>query len=213
MAQELISTEQQSAELILADTISLDSLIDEHKKRISQIKYKPSPPNVIGRGYHYYDDNIGYKKWLAITKRVLGCTFPHDRDIDEFEIVSKKTLSKSQQEELLAILEAFRNVPDVITGNKTIQYEEKNRKGKDVHVTNTIYNAQSQNQSQTVQIFFEAIKDELTGKQQKELKSIVDEDLEPETKRTKIIDKIKSFGIDTLSNIVANIATNPAVWG
>ena len=32
-------------------------------------------------------------------------------------------------------------------------------------------------------------------------------------KKGSLLEKIKSFGMDTLSNIVANIVTSPAIWG
>ena len=35
----------------------------------------------------------------------------------------------------------------------------------------------------------------------------------PEEKKVKLIDKIKSFGSDIASNIVAGILTNPAIFG
>lgn len=76
-------------------------------------------------------------------------------------------------------------------------------------ITNT--NTQSQQQDQTVDIFIEAIADELTGKQMKELKAALAE--EKGGKKGSLIEKVKSFGLDTLSNIVANIVTNPAIWG
>ena len=65
---------------------------------------------------------------------------------------------------------------------------------------------------QEINIFIDAIADELTGKQYKELKSIAQEYPNPENSKPKIAEKLKSFGGDVLSNIVANIVTNPSVW-
>ena len=79
-------------------------------------------------------------------------------------------------------------------------------------VTVNVNQSQTQNQSQEINIFIDAIADELTGKQYKELKSIVQENPNPEDSKQKIVDKLKSFGGDVLSNIVANIITNPSVW-
>lgn len=63
-------------------------------------------------------------------------------------------------------------------------------------------------------MFLDAIKDDLTGRQIKELKEVViktDNDLEKA--RPRIVEKLKSFGADVASNIVANILTNPTIWG
>ena len=64
-----------------------------------------------------------------------------------------------------------------------------------------------------VNLFNEAIKDDLTGRQIKELKQIVeDENGDMKKARPKIVDKLLSFGKDVASNIVANLLTNPSIW-
>lgn len=45
----------------------------------------------------------------------------------------------------------------------------------------------------------------------KELKAALAE--EKRGAKGTLIEKVKSFGLDTLSNILANIVTNPAIWG
>ncbi|UOE37007.1 hypothetical protein [Chryseobacterium oryzae] len=72
---------------------------------------------------------------------------------------------------------------------------------------------QSQNQTVNVNIIWETIKDELTGKQAKEIEEIVNGNDEPESKKNKIFEKIKSFGSDVASNIIAGILTNPSIYG
>jgi len=77
---------------------------------------------------------------------------------------------------------------------------------------------QSQDQSQTqkqgfaIDIFLEAIKDEITGKQLKELKSIAQEESNPKKAKSKILDKVKSWGESISASIIANIITNPVIW-
>ena len=46
----------------------------------------------------------------------------------------------------------------------------------------------------------------------KELKAILESSDEPEKKTKRFIDKIKSFGSDVASNILANLLTNPKVY-
>lgn len=71
------------------------------------------------------------------------------------------------------------------------------------------------NQHQTVQVklLTSTLEDYLTGTQMKELKEIMNSDDEPKKKETKIFDKLKGFGKDVASNILANILTNPSIWG
>ncbi len=199
--------------------ITLGSLIQEHKTRICLLKFKPSPPGCIGFSYYYYEDSESYQKWLATTRRFIGIKYPNDKDVNEFEAISKEKLGPEQQKRLLAILEAFAVLPTVIPDKRTTQVTEKKGKGRDaINVVTTINstNNQTQNQEQSlaVEIFIEAIKDDLTGKQIKELKATVAEaDNDLEKARSEIIEKLKSFGVDVASNIVANLLTNPAIWG
>ena len=111
----------------------------------------------------------------------------------------------------MAILEAFAALPTIIPQSS------KTKSGKGINVTTNINNSnnQSQNQEQFVAInlFLEAIKDDLTGKQVKELKDILAECENDKPKAWKsIVEKLKSFGSDVASNIVANILTNPVIW-
>ena len=63
-------------------------------------------------------------------------------------------------------------------------------------------------------LFLEAIKDDLTGRQIREIKDVISESgSDKEKARDGIIEKLKSFGSDVAANIVANILTNPIIWG
>ena len=193
-------------------SVTLNSLIKEQRERI------PSLQNV---GYmtlcYEYPNMEEYYNWLATAKRYIGINYPNDKDIAEFERVSNIDISPDQQRMLLAILEAFAVLPTIIPNNKTSL--EKNVKRKDaINVTTTINNtnSQSQNQEQSlaIDLFINAIKDDLTGRQIKELKAVVEEtDNDLQKARSGILAKLKEFGTDVASNIVANILTNPIIWG
>lgn len=187
--------------------VTLESLIKEQKERISQLKYEPNPPGCLGFAYYYYEKSDEYQKWLATTKRYIGIIFPNDKDVTEFEKISKEKLSPNQQEKLLAILEAFYHFPTVIQSNV------ENHKGITVNTNINNSNNQSQSQDVTINIFLDAIKADLTGKQLKELREVINDSRDDKDKAKKnIIDKLKSFGSDVATNIVANILTNPIIW-
>jgi hypothetical protein len=82
-------------------------------------------------------------------------------------------------------------------------------------IQNDINISLTQHQNQTVQIHFiwESVKDELTGKQIKELEKVINSQESLTSKKIKILEKLKGFGGDVLTNIVANILTNPAIFG
>lgn len=73
---------------------------------------------------------------------------------------------------------------------------------------------QNQEQFQTIQfsIFLEFIKDDITGKQLKELQEIAKSEGNPEIAKPEIIKKLKSFGENVCANIVSSILTNPTIW-
>lgn len=196
----------------MENNITIELLIQEHRDRIKLLKFTEEfiP-------YYEYPNMEAYHSWLAKTIRFIEIHYQGDKHIDEFVSISNKEIEPEQQTKLLAILEAFLVLPTVIT-DKNVNVDANVNKRDAINVTTTINNtnSQSQNQEQSlaVNLFIEAIKDDLTGRQVKELKEVVEEagnDL-PKA-RQGILLKLKEFGADVASNIVANIITNPMIWG
>ncbi len=152
--------------------------------------------------WYEYTNHGAFQEWVQKTTRFLHTHYRGDIMIEEFEKIASQSPSPKGHDKLLAILKAFKEIPQTITTPKEVQ-------NGGVVITNS--NSQSQNQQQAANIFLEAISDELTGKQVKELKAALAD--EKGGKKGSLIEKVKSFGLDTLSNIVANIVTNPAIWG
>lgn len=190
---------------------TLEALIKEQNERILQLEERLPPPNVIMPPYYEYEDKSFYTKWLQRTKRFLYTQFPGDKDVDNFERISKKKLRPAQQKELLAILEAFLEYPDIV------EKENPNRSNRNININTNISNtntqSQQQSQQQTIEILVKALEDQLSISQRKELRQVVDEEKgDLEKAKPKLIDKIKSFGENVASNILANIISNPAIW-
>lgn len=188
----------------------LDELITEGRKIRKAIIYIP-PRQGVWRTFRVYSfaDNQKFEAWKNKCLRFLSNEFKEDRCIMDFdEVIEKMTKSNYPEslDKMIGLLEACVLFPRI-----------ESKKNTDiVHPTSniTINNSQNQTQSQeiAINIFLDAIKDELTGKQMKEIKEICEEDdNSPETKN-KILDKLKSFGVDVLSNVVAGIITNPSIW-
>lgn len=72
---------------------------------------------------------------------------------------------------------------------------------------------QNQNQTVNINLLISALEDELTVSQLREVNDLMKVDEPKSEKKRKIIEKIKSFGSDVASNILANILTNPNIWG
>lgn len=155
------------------------------------------------------NDSDGYVKWKEKCKRYLNLNYTYDKFIESFEKNCNIYINRYTHSELIGCLEAFRDMPSIVQkqspkGISTL--------GTVVNVHQTQQQEQNQSQKIAINIFLEAIKDELTGKQLKELNAIVSKEPEPENARSKVIEKLKSFGENVLTNIMANIITNPAIW-
>lgn len=194
--------------------MTLKELIDEGKEIKASIHEVISSSNVIIPVRLYkFGDNAKYEIWINKTIRYLTLSFDGDRCITEFEEavsnVKKARNSPNSFDKLLGILEACLALPEIPKKQDGSQSKEE----KSIQVIVNQSQTQFQQQSIAFEIFIESIKDELTGKQQKEIKAIIDEEVDPANAKTKIVDKINSFGSDIASNIIANIITNPAIWG
>ena len=185
--------------------ITLESLIQEHIDLI-EMMYRDS-------GFYYFRDYQAYEYWLAKARRYLFANYTNDKQVDEFDTLSRGSLSKTQQQRMLAILRALTILPNPVSIAKTDTRSDV-KSDMNITINNTNSQSQSQEQSMAVELFVEAIKDDLTGRQIKELKSVVAEaDNDMQKARPSIIAKLKEFGADVASNIVANILTNPMIWG
>jgi hypothetical protein len=162
---------------------------------------------------HDYGEKInnsaGYARWKEKCKRFLNLHYADDKYLINFEEKCNDYENSYTHNELIGMLEAFRDLPTII-----IKPDDKySHQGTVVNVHQTQQQEQSQLQEIAINIFIESIKDQLTGKQFKEIKEIVNEEPEPEEAKIKVIEKLKSFGEDILSNIIANVITNPTIWG
>jgi hypothetical protein len=179
---------------------TLQSLIKKHKRRIKTLRETQV-------GYDY-PDMQAYYDWVELAKMYLRYRFPSNESVVEFCKLSDEPISREQQQRLLAILNAFVVIPQIIKNNIKMEKE-----GINLNVTVNNNNTQSQNQEQSmvVQQFLDAFRDELTGRQLKELRSVIAEsDNDLHKAKPKIIDKLMEFGGNVASNILATLLTNSA---
>ena len=82
-----------------------------------------------------------------------------------------------------------------------------------ITTTSSSNQEQKQVQSQEVELLinaiFSAIDEELTGKQRKELKEIIQSASKPEEKKKNFVQKLTSFGTDVSANVLAGLILNP----
>lgn len=151
----------------------------------------------------FYSKGSSFQDDIKYVRGQLGILISNDSDEDAFgnNLKSVKEFYKGILESLL--LEA-----------KEIGLPSKSdiKMGKSINVNVNQSQNQKQNQKSEISIFIESIKDELKGKEFKELIEIAKNEQDPEKAKPKIIVKLKSFGESVITNILTNIITNPSVW-
>jgi len=175
----------------------LKDLINEGEYLTETISYVPQSSGGI-RTFSVYrtSEHDKYQNWRSASQRFVKTYFPSG--LEEIKEVVKK-LSPGNHKKILGILRAIELMPE--EPNKS-----DNRSGTNITINNT--------QQFAVNIFKEAIKDELTGNQFKELKEFLNEyEKAPEQIKSKMKEKLKNMGNDVFSNIIANILTNPGILG
>lgn len=174
-----------------------------------------------GQVMDYYtfpkETDLQHKEWLEEIR--LWTKNHYSSEYENIESLIRSTYhhkTPSLHDTLLSHLKAMAKYPQ----KKVVMKEEKKETsgGHVFNITQTQSQEQKQEQSQTQkmlqEVFSEAIKDELTGKQQKEIQAILEEHNDNiEEVKPKLLEKLASFGTNVLAGVVGNILTNPAMIG
>lgn len=198
-------------DIIIESPVSIKSLIEEGNEMLQGIKYVPAPSGVI-RMFSVYTlaDDSKYERWKNVVIRYLSSNYPNDISVNDFRKASeefeKGCYSPKGMRKMVAILESLEAIPTKIENTSNKQNKEPS-----VIINNT--NSQSQSQVLNIDLFTKAIEDVLTVSQIKEMKKVVEEEGGDLIKaKPKLVEKLKSFGENLASNIVANLMTNPSIW-
>ena len=176
----------------------LDDLISKGEKLTSTISQVPSKGGVITPFSMYQSSKkVEYQDWQSSSKRFIKTYFPSD--LEEFEENTGR-VSPTNHQKMMGILRAIKLMPEEPVNNS-----EKKSGDTNITINNT--------QQIVLNVFTEAVKDEITGKEYKELKEILKNyEREPEETTTKIKERLKKIGGDALTNIITNILTNPNIY-
>lgn len=153
----------------------------------------------------HYDAGFAYKQDLKTIRQHLGMLVSSKKDNPSIGFslndikVWYKTLLESMKEEINIL--GLPQKEDVKI-DKSIKISVNQQQSQD----------QKQIQKQFIEIFIDSIKNEITGKQLKELQEIIRGEPNVEKSKHRILEKLKEFGIDVCTNIVSNIITNPLIW-
>ena len=155
--------------------------------------------NVIYEPTSYIENGDDFLAWIEKSKRFIASQYPDDRAIHDFEKCANEFSSRSIQS-MIAILKSLKDVPT------PCPVKSDDKTGFVVSVS------QTQTQQQNISFVLDSIKDALTGSQFKEIEEIAKKEVDSKKAKMKILEKLKGFGSDVLSNIVANLITNPNIW-
>ena len=197
--------------IVIGPPVTIGSLIKEGNEIFQGIKKVPTPPNVISTFSIYrLADESKYERWKNIVFRYLYSEYPNDISINDFRKASeefeKQYYSPTGMIKMVGILESLEAIPTKIENTS-------NKQGKESSVIINNTNSQTQNQVLNIDLFTKAIEDVLTVSQIKEMKKVVEEEGGDLIKaKPKLVEKLKSFGENLASNIVANLMTNPSIW-
>lgn len=162
----------------------------------------------------YYDQFYPWKKaTIGTLKRVVPHNITIIEHLSDIESIGnyggdQKESAKRDSKQILQSL-----IKDILRFG--LEIPQKEIETKDViKIAVNQHNHQNQTNSVIIQldVLVEILKDELKGVQIKELKSILESSVSSEEKKKSFVDKIKSFGSDVASNILANLLTNPQVY-
>lgn len=135
-------------------------------------------------------------------EEIKSCIYYFDNRVDKTNNAIKE--SDELLQNLIKDIQDF-GIPQKLTNSE-------NKSGLNINVQQNNTQNQSTNISIQLDFLIEILKDELKGAQIKELKSILESEQPQNEKKISFIEKLKSFGSDVASNILANILTNPRVY-
>lgn len=145
----------------------------------------------------YLDNPDKFSAWIQKSKRFLIQNYPKDCSIDSFNDIAIDEITQGKIYDLVGVLIALKEIPSICETKKDVLTNVQN-----INV--------SQSQNINIDIVLQAIKDELGRNGIEDLKGI-EGDTE-EAKKQNLLSKLKGFGESTLSNILANLLTNPTIW-
>jgi hypothetical protein len=151
-------------------------------------------------------DLSGWKSsTIVILSRIFGDTYQGIKAIENIKY-SSGGIGSVHWDNLASCKKQGKDILEAcITELETLgQPEQKKNDNSGININLT----QNQNQTVNINLLIGALEDELTVSQLRELHEIMNAEEPKYEKKKKLIDKIKSFGSDVASNILASILTN-----
>ena len=191
-----------------------DKFVELLKGQIDKLKNiaKPDQVNVFHDPSIYYD-STEVEAWISSAISILERIFGKEslKIVELEKIMDKKFFDLSagtyyQAKDVCSIgtsiLQAC--IDEIVhLGRPPTIYD-----GKSGEINLNVVQNQSNVQTVNLEIITKALQDELTGTQLNEIQELLNSQDEKEIKNKKLIEKLKEFGINTLSGIISGVLTS-----
>lgn len=162
--------------------------------------------------------SFGVDAWksstISILERIFGKGSRKIEEIEKIVLGRYVGLSGPNSYYIETVKETGKSIIEACIAELEILGEPNYFYGGDKQGINlTVLQSQENKQIITIDIIVNELRKELTGAQLDEIQKILDTKEQPELKRRKTIEKLKEFGLNTLSNIIAGILTSPSIIG
>ena len=151
----------------------LEILIEEGESIVNAIRYQ-NPPSGVFRTYDVYklSDESVYRAWKNNCLRLIEVYFKQANVRDDFKAAvqnfERSYNTPKHMHDMIGILKSLLEIPSI-----PVAETPKESSSPVSPITLNVVQNQTQSQNIEINIFLESIKDELTGKQFKELKLVV----------------------------------------
>lgn len=162
--------------------------------------------------------SFGVEAWksstIAILERIFGQESRKIKEIEKIELRRSVSMKGPNTYHIATVKETGKAIIDAcIAEIEILGSPNQIYNGEKQGINLTVLQSQENKQTIKLDIIVNELRKELTGSQLDEIQTILDsEDKLPE-KKNKTFEKLKEFGVNTLSNIVAGILTNPSIYG
>lgn len=162
--------------------------------------------------------SFGVEAWksstITILERIFGGESRKIKEIEKIVLSQYRIYGGKEKYNIETIKDTGREIIEACIveietlGSPTEIYNKGNQ-----GINLTVLQHQENKQTIKLEVIFQELRKELTGSQLDEIQTILNSKENSSEKKNKTIEKLKEFGINTLSNIVGGILTNPSILG
>jgi hypothetical protein len=161
--------------------------------------------------------SFGVEAWksstIAILERIFGQESRKIKEIERIELRRSVSLKGPDSYHIATVKETGHAILSAcIAEIETLGSPNQIYNGEKQGINLTVLQSQENKQTIKLDIIVNELRKELTGSQLDEIQQILDSKDKPAEKKNKTVEKLKEFGINTLSNIIAGILTNPSIY-